>query len=200
MSTVINRRVFWDWDFEREEKWLNEMSAKGLALVDARNAKGIRGFLKTQYTFEDCAPGEWIIRKQWLDKPRDRVVTNDYINLLKESGAEIVGGGWRNSLYARKKADGEPFELFGNIDSRIWHLYRIRTFPLIVAIGGSIYLPLRTTHDIIELLTGDLPLWLFLLNIVSYALWAFLWTISLGGVIRTSMMIHKLKKERAIRE
>ena len=30
----IIKKVFWAWDSEKEEKWLNEMSAKGLALVD----------------------------------------------------------------------------------------------------------------------------------------------------------------------
>ncbi|MBQ2899558.1 MAG: DUF2812 domain-containing protein, partial [Oscillospiraceae bacterium] len=32
MKKVI-KKMFWAWDFEKEEKWLNEMSAKGLALV-----------------------------------------------------------------------------------------------------------------------------------------------------------------------
>ena len=27
------RKWFWTWDFEKEEKWLNEMAAQGLALV-----------------------------------------------------------------------------------------------------------------------------------------------------------------------
>ena len=33
MRKVI-RKWFWAWNFEKEEEWLNEMSAKGLALVD----------------------------------------------------------------------------------------------------------------------------------------------------------------------
>lgn len=27
------RKLFWVWDFDKEEKWLNEMAAKGLSLV-----------------------------------------------------------------------------------------------------------------------------------------------------------------------
>ncbi|MDR1330280.1 MAG: DUF2812 domain-containing protein [Oscillospiraceae bacterium] len=200
MSTVINRRFFWGWDFEREEKWLNEMSAKGSGLVDVRNAKGIRGFLKTQYTFEDCAPGEWIIRKQFLEKPRDRVVTNDYIHLVRESGAEIFGANWRNLLYARKKADAGPFELIGNIDSRIWHLRKIRKPSLIIVIILAIDISLSIAKNIIEFLKGEFPGSLFSITSFLYGVSAFMGALLLYGVIRTSMMIHKLKKERAIRE
>ena len=28
------KKIFWAWEVEKEEHWLNEMSAKGLALVD----------------------------------------------------------------------------------------------------------------------------------------------------------------------
>ncbi len=33
MRKVI-KKVFMAWEYEKEEKWLNEMAAKGLALVD----------------------------------------------------------------------------------------------------------------------------------------------------------------------
>ena len=33
MRKVI-KKFFWAWEYEKEEKWLNEMAAKGLALVD----------------------------------------------------------------------------------------------------------------------------------------------------------------------
>ncbi len=43
-------KLFFIWDFDKEEKWLNQMAAKGLALVSV-------GFCK--YEFEDCIPGEY---------------------------------------------------------------------------------------------------------------------------------------------
>ena len=39
------RKWFWAWDFEKEEKWLNEMAAKGLALVGV-------GFCKYEFDAE----------------------------------------------------------------------------------------------------------------------------------------------------
>ena len=42
-------KLFWAWEFDREEKWLNDMSAKGLQLTDV-------GFCR--YVFETGTPGE----------------------------------------------------------------------------------------------------------------------------------------------
>ena len=44
MRQVIHK-WFWAWEFEKEEQWLNEMSAKGLALV---------GIGYCRYEFEPC--------------------------------------------------------------------------------------------------------------------------------------------------
>ena len=37
MRTTI-RKWFWAWEYDKEEKWLEEMAAKGQALVSARYA------------------------------------------------------------------------------------------------------------------------------------------------------------------
>ena len=37
MRQVI-RKWFWAWEFDKEEQWLNDMAAKGKALVSARYA------------------------------------------------------------------------------------------------------------------------------------------------------------------
>lgn len=57
MRTVIHK-WFWAWDFDKEEKWLNEMAAKGLALNSV-------GFCK--YGFDECLPGEYNVRLELLD-------------------------------------------------------------------------------------------------------------------------------------
>ena len=58
MRRVI-KKLFWIWDFDKEEQWLNAMSAKGLCLISV-------GFGK--YEFEDCVPGEYKICLQLLEK------------------------------------------------------------------------------------------------------------------------------------
>ena len=44
---------FWAWEFDKEEKWLNEMAAKGLTLASMHF---------TKYMFEETDPGEYQIR------------------------------------------------------------------------------------------------------------------------------------------
>lgn len=48
-------RVFWEWDFEKEERWLNEMAMNGWALEKAYFAT---------YIFAPCEPGEYIFRME----------------------------------------------------------------------------------------------------------------------------------------
>ncbi|MBQ3859711.1 MAG: DUF2812 domain-containing protein, partial [Clostridia bacterium] len=49
MRTTV-RKWFWGWDFDKEEAWLNEMAAKGLALVSVGLGR---------YEFEETEPGEY---------------------------------------------------------------------------------------------------------------------------------------------
>ena len=104
---TIHKR-FWVWDFEKEERWLNEMALDGWALENA-------GFCR--YTFVRCEPGEYIIRVQ-MNKDAD------YRSFVEVLGAEYVGG-CVNWAYFRRKAELGPFDLFSDIDSRIKHLDRI---------------------------------------------------------------------------
>lgn len=46
-------KLFFVWDFEKEERWLNEMAQEGWVLDNT-------GF--SFYTFVRCEPGEYIIR------------------------------------------------------------------------------------------------------------------------------------------
>ena len=104
---TIHKR-FWVWDFEKEERWLNEMALDGWALENA-------GFCR--YTFVRCEPGEYIIRIQ-MNKDAD------YRSFVEGLGAEYVGR-CVNWAYFRRKAELGPFDLFSDIDSRIKHLDRI---------------------------------------------------------------------------
>ena len=76
------RKWFWIWDFDKEEKWLNEMAAKGLCLVSV-------GFCK--YEFEDCLPGEYKICLQLLKKCPRNPEMQKYMEFMEETGAEHVG-------------------------------------------------------------------------------------------------------------
>lgn len=106
------RKWFWVWDYKKEEKWLNDMAAQGKALV--RAAFGV-------YEFEDCQPGEYIIRLQMPDNAPGTEKGNEYIRFVEETGAEHVGSVAR-WVYFRKKAELGTFELMGDNATRIKHL------------------------------------------------------------------------------
>ena len=128
-STV--RKVFWIWEFDKEEKWLNEMAAKGLCLVSV-------GFCK--YEFEDCVPGQYRICLQLLDKMPRHPETQKYIQFLEETGAEHVGSFTRWAYFRKKTADGN-FELFSDNASRVKYLTGILSFTALI-VGLNLYIGL----------------------------------------------------------
>ena len=109
METKTVYRLFAEWSFDKEEEWLNSMAQEGWTLKKV-------GFCK--YVLERTEPGEYITRLAMHD------ADEEYMELMRESGAEYVGRvlQW---LYFRKKAELGEFELFSDIDSRIAHLNRI---------------------------------------------------------------------------
>ena len=119
------RKWFWVWDFDREEQWLNDMAAQGLALVDV-------GFCR--YEFEECLPGEYQIRLELLENQMKHDESRQYIRFLEETGVEQVGNYFRWAYFRKKAADG-PFDLYSDLASRIKHLKRI--IALILPISGA---------------------------------------------------------------
>ena len=95
-------KLFFVWDFEKEERWLNEMAQEGWVLDNT-------GF--SFYTFVRCEPGEYIIRLEMNP-------SSDYRAFVKELGAEYIGG-CVNWVYFRRKAELGSFELLSDIDSRL---------------------------------------------------------------------------------
>lgn len=119
-------KIFGDWQFEKEEKWLNEMSDKGWKLVKV-------GF--GTYTFEPCEPGEYTIRTQALEQSYKDKKSRDYISFIEETGAEFAGGFWYAVYFRKKRSEGE-FELFSDNASRIKHMNHIMTICIAVAIAN----------------------------------------------------------------
>lgn len=109
------RKWFWAWDFDREEKWLNEMAANGLALADI-------GLFR--YTFERSLPGEYNVRLELLENFPSHARSKDYIDFLEGVDVEYIGSITR-WVYFRKKTDGGEFNLFSDNSSRIKHLKRL---------------------------------------------------------------------------
>lgn len=162
MRKVIHR-VFWIWDFEKEEHWLNEMAAKGLCLISA-------GFCR--YEFVETLPGEYGVRMQLLEHFCSHPESERYIAFLEETGAEHVGC-CKKWAYFRKKAALGDFELLSDRPSRLRQLRRIERMLiwlgiLAVFIGMmnlAIYLQHRSAGN---LLVGLLDLLLGVGCLIGY--------------------------------
>ena len=108
---------FWAWDFEKEERWLNEMAMNGWALCGVGYAT---------YHFEESEPGEYIIRTEMRDDD------SRYISFMEETGAEYVGR-MMKWIFFRRKSELGAFDIFSDIDSKLEHFKRI--YRLIMLLG-----------------------------------------------------------------
>lgn len=120
-------RVIWKlyMDYEKEEKWLNKMAAKGLALT---------GYSWCRYTFSDSTPGEYAYRIELLENTPNHPESIRYIQFLEESGIEHIAS-YMRWIYLRKKRTEGAFDLYSDIDSRIQHYQRLIALwaPLTIA-------------------------------------------------------------------
>jgi len=118
------KKLFWAWEFEKEEAWLNEMAAKGLCLVAV-------GFCR--YEFEECQPGAYSIRLELLENRPNHPESEKYLEFLESTGAEHIGSYMRWVYLRKKKSDGE-FELFSDNPTRIKHLSRVMHLLLVIGL------------------------------------------------------------------
>jgi hypothetical protein len=125
-------------DFEKEERWLNEMAAKGLDLV--RYSWGT-------YHFEEGVPGEWIYRIELLPKDPHKPASRDYLDFMADAGVQTVTT-YMSWVYFRRPAAEGPFELFSDADSRISHYRRVLTLfaCLLAALVPTAVFVLASAH------------------------------------------------------
>ena len=185
MKKVVHR-TFLAWDYDKEEKWLNDMSAKGWQLCDV-------GFCR--YSFAEGKPGEYIYRLELFNNWTLKDERMQYIQFVEDTGAEQIGSLF-NWLYFRKKAGAAGFDLFSDIDSRIRHLNRISFFlvgfSIICILNGINMINLWHRNQIYEAgFEANL-----VVGIILFAVAIFL---DCGAVILYSK-IRKLKKEKLIHE
>ena len=179
MKHVIHK-PYYNW--EKEEKWLNEMSAKGLALVD---------YSWCRYVFEESAPGEYIYRIELLDYWATNPAGQKYIRFVEETGAEFVSS-YMRWVYFRKKSTDGPFTLHSDIPSQIAHNKRVRTFWFVLAI-------MELSIGLMNITMGIWPAF----RSVNMVLGSILFVVGCAfasWVIQITRKIRRLKKELLIRE
>jgi hypothetical protein len=113
MSGKVVHRFYWD--YEKEERWLNEMASRGWHFT---------GHRRGGYHFEQGEPGEWIYRIELLPADPGSAASQEYLSLLLDTGAEAVTTRAR-WVYLRRPAALGSFELFSDLESRIGHYRRV---------------------------------------------------------------------------
>ena len=175
------RKWFWAWDTDKEEKWLNEMAATGLSLISV-------GLIS--YEFEETLPGEYQIRRQFMEHSLRHPETEKYIHFLEETGIQHVGTYSIHAYFRKKTADG-AFELISDYDSRVKSLTVLQN-AIIIANIPNLFNCWNMLNMFIQL---RYPVFLFC-SLLSLFVAAFF----IAGIIKIRKALKKLKTERQIYE
>lgn len=177
-------RIFLSTQYEEEERWLNEMSAKGQALVYAGLCR---------YVFQDEEPGKYQYKLELLNKRPSSDQGKAYLQFLEETGIEYVSSIflW---VYLRKKTEEGPFDLYSDISSAIRYFKRLQVFFIALTI--------------LEFFVGFQNLWIGMftvtsfkvLNIVMGLLLLFLGVLLAIAARTHTKKLRDLRRERQIRD
>lgn len=183
MSQVIRKLYF---DFEKEEKFLNDMMAKGLAF---------KNYSWGKYTFEEAPKEEYIYRLELLEHPPEHEESQKYISFMEEMGAELVTTVSRWAYFRKRAEDGE-FDIYSDLDSRLKHYMRVRMFMFVIA-ALNFFLGLFNLYSgYLATTTGHLAINNYV-AIVSFSVAALLLILL---ILPLNKKINTLENERKIRE
>jgi len=175
------RKVFFLWEHEKEEKWLNEMSAAGFQL---------RGVGLCTYHFEEGTPGEYIYRLEMLENWPTNYKSVLYIKFLEETGVEHIGSVMR-WVYFRKKADDGSFDIYSDFNSRITHYNRMLLLLGVLALAN-----LFNALNLLNLWLRIVESATLLIALLCFTIWLLLGY----GFVRILLKKRKLKKEKILHE
>lgn len=110
-------------DYEKEEKWLNEMSNKGYSLVN---------YNWFNYTFIKCKPSQYKYRILILEKNHKHNDNNDYLDSINCHNEIITT--YKKKVYLRKISNNDDFEIDTDIRIKINYYEKIFTLFYLLAI------------------------------------------------------------------
>ncbi|MBO4818036.1 MAG: DUF2812 domain-containing protein [Bacteroidales bacterium] len=127
----------WFVDFDKEEKWLNDMSKAGWCFW---HTNGVI------YRFKACAPGEEIFQIDFDEKKG--LSGEDYVAFRNTCGDKFVHQ-WKSKIYWKRAASSGPFEEEGNVAAKLrltnkaynYHIKSLLGLTLIAAIAFLICVP-----------------------------------------------------------
>lgn len=110
-------------NYEKKEKWINDMCSRGYAL---------KKFSFFKYEFEPCNPGEYYYSLELFESLPCTLEHQDFIDYLDDEwNVEYVHSHYNWALFRRKKYLGK-FSLFSNIHTKVSYFKRVVTHRLIL--------------------------------------------------------------------
>lgn len=106
-------------EYEKKEKWVNDMCSKGYAL---------KNFNFCKYEFDSCEPGEYYYSLELLENFHSSPINEDFFNYLEDEwSVEFVSSYCDWVFFKRKKSLGK-FSLFPDVHTKASYFKRIISF------------------------------------------------------------------------
>ena len=192
MRRVIHK-LFWIWQLEKEQAWINEMASHGYSLEHAG---------RLTFEFEETEPNKYIYKEIFLKGMGESSENLKYFKFLEEMGINVVcyinypGTCW---VYIRALKEDYPdgIELYSDIDSKI-NYQKVMAGYLIFVIAVTLFGALINLSIVINSLARyNMIMWL------NLACTGFTFALCIAAVvaeIKALANIRKLKKERKLHE
>ena len=182
---MVKHKVFFIWDWEAEEIWLNRMAKQGWNLIKV-------GFCR--YEFEKGEPGQWQYRLQAMEKHASTEESQKYLEFVESMDIEVVDT-FLYWAYFRQKTEKGPFEIFSDQESRIRHMKRI--MGVIYAILPILLINLFNMTHLMSIYDGSSPV-LFVLCVLLIAFMAIFTPIAAYGLWRMHKKLKVMQAEKSI--
>lgn len=167
------RKFFGFGDFQKEEDWLNDMSAQGWAFV---KHKGVYS-----YIFEPCQPSKYTYRLDYFGRKSKKEVA-DYIELVQETGADCVEQFNHWGYFRHTDSD---FELYSDSASKRRFLNEI--LAVLTALIPGVTLPIYAV-------SSSRPPLMAIVICAIQVMCGLVLLLLLGQIIKIQRLKHDLKK------
>ena len=192
MRRVIHK-IFWIWQLEKEQAWINEMASHGYSLEHAG---------RLTFEFDETEPGKYIYKEIFLKGWGESAENIKYFRFLEEMGIKVVcyinypGTCW---VYTRALREDYPdgIELYSDIDSKINYQKVMAGYMIFVTVATLFASVLNLSIVLKYLAEYNM---LMPLNLICAVFISVLFVCSVIAVIKAFVNIGKLKKERKLHE
>ena len=192
MRRVIHK-IFWIWQLEKEQAWINEMASHGYSLEHAG---------RLTFEFEETEPNKYIYKELFLKGWGESAENIKYFKFLEEMGIKVVcyinypGTCW---VYVRALKEEYPngIELYSDIDSKIQYQKTMAFYMIFVSVITFLAASLNLSIVISALAAEGRFMWL---NSLCAGFMYGLFVASVIATVKSFVNMSKLKKERTIHE